>query len=178
MTGFRISFGLALLLSSGEAWATLPHSFPRLSGGGGFVGRSGIAEVTLSPLMAGPHISAGADIGSREGYGYAELGASLLVTFGAGVGYRFMNDASNESATRWHMTLSIPIPLLGWWPILGDRSYRSTGGISLHDDPAVAPRLLYLTPLVRWRRSFDNVESETAFGALLKFSFGPRGLKN
>lgn len=141
------------------------------------VGTAAMAEVTVSPLMPGPHLSAGVDAGRGEGYGYAEVAFSLIVTVGVGVGYRFISPEAETNGARLHLTLSMQIPLRGWTRWYDGSFRRESVGISLHGSPALALRLLYLGPFIRWRQKFDRSGEDRAFGALLKFSFGQEARK-
>lgn len=163
---------LLVAMAPAEARAELSDSFPRISAGAGFVGKAAKAELTLSPFVGGPHISAGADLGPGERYGYAEVAASFFITAGLGVGRMYGTGEDNEAASRWHMILSTQIPLFGWTPRLGPSRGQGVG-VGWYDDPMVAPRLLYLAPFIRWRQPFGAARGDATFGALLKLSFGP-----
>jgi hypothetical protein len=163
---------IVLIALAAAAHAAPGDSFPRISAGGGFAGKAAAAELTLSPFLGGPHISAGADLGPGERYGYLEVTATLWVTGGLAIGKMYGTGQDEQAASRWHMILSTQIPLFGWEP-RGGLSQGHAGGFGWHDDPMLAPRLLYLAPFIRWRQAFGAALGDATFGALLKLSFGP-----
>jgi hypothetical protein len=164
---------VARLGMAGSANATIPHSFSRLAAGGGFVGEAGVAEVTFSPYSLGPHLSTGVDLGPREGYVYGEAAFSYFVTLGLGVGHRFRAPADEKDRALWHVMAGLPMPLFGFRHSVGRRRFEAFG-IGIHDDPAMAPILIYIEPFFRWRKPLAaDRDVDTAFGLMLKATFGP-----
>jgi hypothetical protein len=136
----------------------------RVSAGGGLQGNAAVGEITLLPTLVGPHLSLGTEQASTFRSLYGEVAFSLIFTLGIGFGYQW--EASVGRVGLEHIVLGLPIPLMAIRP--GDGSWRPSRNFgSIHEDPVLAPIVVYLEPFLKWR-SIDQRETDTTGGVMLR----------
>ena len=141
----------------------LVEPWPRAIAVGGGVNGDGhvTGEVTFSPGIGGPLLSAGYANGGQGGRVYVEGGANLILNLAAGVGYHV--DSTLGSRWGFHAFAGLPLPVIGW----GRDGASTPFTMRVH----VAPLLLYVEPFYRPEfRKGAGVENEV--GVLMKLRIG------